>query len=232
MRRLSSILALIVLLTTTGAWAQAPPPTSPGGLAQMERPVWQVGDRWVYVGRNSHYGSAHEVDTITGTTDFQGKAAYVMQVEIEWTDIRGNKSLHRHTTVWDMNFGVIERRDDHGQVTERWSGNTGMQWPLAVGRKWTIEGTEEYQARGGWVKSRITGSASVTGLEDVTTPAGTFKAFHVQYGVRWLDSRGREVWRLDEDIWWSPEVRAPVKYSDRDSMNTEEEELAEPPAGP
>lgn len=60
---------LLVLLVTTTVLGRSTP-----SLAQlpdrMERPVWKVGDRWVYAVRNPRRGSVRELSTVQRVGDF------------------------------------------------------------------------------------------------------------------------------------------------------------------
>ena len=85
--------------------------------------------------------------------------------------------------------------------------NAWRQWPLEVGKTWTFEG--EFTPSVGVARLRQT--ATVVALEDVTVPAGTFKAFKITYiGTA---TAGGQTWHRNETYWYAPDVKTDVKAS-------------------
>jgi hypothetical protein len=83
--------------------------------------------------------------------------------------------------------------------------NAWRQWPLEVGKTWAFEG--EFSPSGGTARLRQT--ATVVGIEEVTVPAGTFKAFKITYvGTA---TAGGQAWPRNETYWYAPDVKADVK---------------------
>lgn len=81
-----------------------------------------------------------------------------------------------------------------------WNPPLNYEWPLTVGKTWTrkhrvtnhaTNQTIDYEAT--WI---------VESYEDVTVPAGTFKAFKVKYS----DNIGNE-----NVSWWSPQIQGSAK---------------------
>ena len=56
------------------------------------------------------------------------------------------------------------------------SSSQYLQFPLSVGKKWDLDYTAVIAGRSTPIKSK----AEVTKLEDVTTPAGSFRAFKIE----------------------------------------------------
>jgi len=85
-----------------------------------------------------------------------------------------------------------------------WNPPLGWQWPLTVGKTWTKKHSATVHA----TKLTIDFESTwiVESYEEVTVPAGTFKAFKVKY----TDNIGNE-----NVNWWSPQVQgnAKVKFS-------------------
>lgn len=81
-----------------------------------------------------------------------------------------------------------------------WDPPLGWEWPLTVGKTWTRKQSATLHA----TKQTINFESTwvVESYEDVTVPAGTFKAFKVKYS----DNIGNEAIN-----WWSPQVQGNAK---------------------
>ena len=117
---------------------------------------------------------------ITSTGSFgQGSAVPVpMRVsEIQWD---GKPALKFESAsgavVQDRDVGVMALLDASGRVMMKYDPPMSFEWPLEVGRTWTQQHTltlatgQTYPMTTRWM---------VEAYEDVTVPAGTFKAFKV-----------------------------------------------------
>lgn len=88
------------------------------------------------------------------------------------------------------------------------SAKPWLVWPLAVGKQWDFEAD--------WTRpDGTTGvseqKAQVVAFEDVTVPAGRFKAYRIEYRGYFRSSRGT-TGRQDDTYWYAPEVKANVKH--------------------
>ncbi len=81
-----------------------------------------------------------------------------------------------------------------GQLVMRWDPPIGYQWPLEVGKTWTKNHTLTVASSG--QKIPFTTNWKVEAYEDVTVPAGTFKAWRVSYS----DSLGET-----QTVWSAPD---------------------------
>lgn len=99
-------------------------------------------------------------------------------------------------------------------------GKPWRSWPLEVGKKWPYVANF---ARTDGSTSYTEQDAEVTAYEDVTVPAGTFKAFRIEHKGWWRNSRGNSG-RARVTYWYAPEVKADVKivYDDGWSKLTRE----------
>ena len=86
------------------------------------------------------------------------------------------------------------------QMAIVWDPPLGWDYPVEVGKSWTRNYQIKFPAHGR--SETVEGRQTVEAYEDVTVPAGTFKA----YRFRWTDNRGA----INTD-WFSPEVRLLVK---------------------
>lgn len=92
----------------------------------------------------------------------------------------------------------------NGNEESTWDPDTGQfSWPLFVGKTWSSEFTEnEAVAQRRYIGVRP--NRRVEAYEDVTVPAGTFKAFRIQTspGVGFVNS---------STDWYAPEVKLIVR---------------------
>ena len=86
-----------------------------------------------------------------------------------------------------------------------------LQFPLYIGKKWsTAYDAEDASSRA----IRRNGETNVTGTEQISTPAGTFRVFKIERyetGIKNKKRGGNE--RATYTYYYSPEVRAIVKFS-------------------
>jgi hypothetical protein len=85
-----------------------------------------------------------------------------------------------------------------------WNPPIGFEWPLEVGKTWTKSYKATIQASKRIIPFDSTWK--VESYEDVTVPAGTFKAFKVSYS----DTIGNETVQ-----WMSPELGIFVKRTEK-----------------
>jgi hypothetical protein len=164
-----------------------------GGCAMMapkaERFVAApLGSTWVQEQHNSgSYGSNNvQVETRRGERMWQGQQAITYetpQVTI----------LSEPTGNW---IGVVS--GDKPLTT--WDPPVGWDWPLEVGKTWTHNHRVTNHAKNQTIPFQQT--QKVEAYEDVTVPAGTFKAFKISSS----SSLGQE-----NVVWFSPELGIFVK---------------------
>lgn len=87
-----------------------------------------------------------------------------------------------------------------GQIGVAWEPPLSLAWPLEVGKAVTRQYTWKFPAQNRAVT--VETKQAVEAYEDVTVPAGTFKAWR----MRWTDSMG-----VDNTDWFSPDLRLLVK---------------------
>jgi hypothetical protein len=95
-----------------------------------------------------------------------------------------------------------------------------LKFPVSVGQKWTYAYRET--PAGGRRDQNYHVDVSVAGMEQITTPAGTFKAYKLVADISW-GSKGRSAMTY----FYSPETRSIVKRSSENegSGSTSETEL-------
>jgi hypothetical protein len=183
-----SLLSTLVLVLLVGqAHAQTADP-----------PVYSVGDEWKIS---------------------LGFAWTVVKVEGDVTVFRGYPGCPTCLVHRDRNTTLIKIDQENGQpadIVRLGFVPLGANWkfwdfPLTVGKKWNFTGSGFF--RGNRQESSYVNT--VEGYEDVTTKAGTFKAFKVRRDVtiRTIDagSGGRNTWT--ETIWFAPAAKSSVKFT-------------------
>ena len=178
-------LALLPLSLIAGGCAGA---TGPSRTVQLaERPTWEVNDTWTYAGRRAS-GPYTVTRKVVRDGLFEGYSAY----EVDAGD----------THYWfTKRLGYLARLNGD-RVVRRAIPPEDFQWPLQVGKQWSSTFT--------WIESGeperrtvTTGIWVVEAYEDVTTPAGAFKAFKI--------SRREVQSAAWQEFWYSPLVKGWVK---------------------
>jgi hypothetical protein len=78
------------------------------------------------------------------------------------------------------------------------------EWPLEVGKTWEYKG--EFMNG----EASLTQTAKVVAVENITVPAGTFKAYKIVYSGKARKKSGYTWDRIDTH-WYAPSVKADVK---------------------
>jgi hypothetical protein len=138
--------------------ATGPPPGTP----TVDLPRHTVGSEWEFRGRSSG-----------GWSNVPRQPRFVFQGEREW---QGRKLLAFGTFHMDDRMRMVARIRD-GQVLETWEPyNNPIEFPLFVGRSWSTRFSyQSYESGRAYRDVQIW--YKVEAWEDVTVPAGTFKAW-------------------------------------------------------
>jgi hypothetical protein len=184
-------LGLLALVALVAGCAPATPPKPPE--ADLQRPEWKVGDRWVFRRMpTSQLGGVaslvtHEV--IEATAD-----GYTMRIT------RLNEELTRYWTR-DLH---LSRQESRGRLLNQYEPAARyFDWPLLPGKSWS----QEFEYRDGRNDGRYVNSWRVdTGLARVDMLAGVIGAVRV-------DRFGGAGERL-ESYWFSPPIRYWVRFED------------------
>ncbi|HEY2995354.1 MAG TPA: caspase family protein [Methylomirabilota bacterium] len=175
---------------TTGSPRNGTAAVDTSGAPLAERPTFTLGDRWI---RN---------DGI-----FE-----LIRVELDHYVFSSSTADELHLSR-DL---VLARYKHVGSTSLEFTPLPKLQWPLRVGSHGAVAGRfkprygEPYHADFAW---------QVAAWEDVTVPAGTFKAFRIVYRItpRLQSNFGPSQWRtalpsaLTLSYWYAPEVRQFVK---------------------
>lgn len=149
-----------------------------------------AGSSWTFERRDSgSYGNGKVQDTATALGERTWQGRKVRAVEIA----QGTRLSDAATAHW---LAVVKG----DQTLTTWEPSVGYDWPLTVGKQWS----RNFRFVNHVTKQQtdIKSTSTVESYEDVTVPAGTFKAFRVRY----VDSAG-----LESVQWYSPDAGGWVK---------------------
>lgn len=145
-----------------------------------------MGSTWTYAVTNTgSYGSGTGNLTVRmGEATFEGRKVLSYQ----------NPMQHQ---LQDNNSGLLAITNPAGEVQMRYDPPVAFEWPLEVGKTWHGNYVLTLVAAGGQ-KVPFSADWKVEAYEDVTVPAGTFKAWRVSYA----DSVGEKhtIWAVPEKM--------------------------------
>ena len=174
-----------------GIFAQPAPASTPSRVEEpiASAPEWQRGDRWVYEWTSGTERGTRTVE-VGEITTVNGVPYYAVEV--------GPTSQQYYTKELHFAASVQASRVLARMVPPQpW-----FVWPLKPGAKWEYHGVYEEQP-GSRKQNDI---FTVVGIEQVTVPGGTFRAFKVV----------RETDRSDADqYWYAPDTRWYVRWIGR-----------------
>lgn len=177
---------------------------APAFAQQAERPDWKVGDEWVYKVTEVNDGNKvseyqHEIEKID-----DGKIM-IRRSEKNAEGVMVSGSLNTYNA--DMNYVTVE-----GKGVTSTPSSQSLQWPLQPGKKYPVEfsyvNTENSRKGSTDMKSEV------SELQDITVPAGTFKAYKISSQGFWTrrDSEYSGSGKEAQTIWYAPEVKRWVKW--------------------
>ena len=202
--RIFSICSAFLLLFATGVAAQQ-------SSVRIDRPGVKVGDTWMY---NTLNGWNAELDYVSVNSV---KEIAKDGILMESTPL-GMDSVSKVRRTLDFNLVSI---DAPGFTQRALPYYPNYEFPLEVGKTWQrdvdLNSTKTPDKR---VKARLEGK--VVGWESVTVPAGTFRALKIVVSGWYRASNLDGSWggRIEDVLWYAPEVRNAVRYEYRDTVET------------
>lgn len=162
-----------------------------------DRPVWRIGDAWTY---RSMVLPSYEAPTTTTTTQYEIRVGSVNATHclLERTQASAGAATNQR---WSLDINRLSRI----RSTDQWQEFRRYQWPLAQGKTWDAP-YEGADVNTSW-------SVRVQGWEDVTVPAGTFRAIRID--LKRTDSGGRRTVK-QEALWYAPAVKRHVRLEEHE----------------
>jgi hypothetical protein len=185
---------------------------------QAAKPTFKEGDAWQFnVTRKDQ--SAESTDSLQGIYELNYTQGTVKAFTVE-----GSKKTEIK----------LDPNDGPSQNLLSWLGSSEQQqslrFPLSAGQKWSYN----YELRGAGSKTatRTAVEVNVTGIEQVTTPAGTFKAFKLVRDDSWVVGRPGKQRSRSTTYFFSPDTKSIIKSSSLsyDGSKTEMELIKFTPA--
>ena len=151
-------------------------------------PVLVVGSNFIYQDTNLSNGKiCRVIMTVKEKKQFEGKPAYWIQV---------NRERDRYFDIYDMNLNWIGSSEGEKELESADPCIRVFDWPLKVGKKWNSRYTLRVHSQGIHVSTSKV-AMSIRTYEEVTVPAGTFRALRIQSG--------------GETVWYTPSIGWVVK---------------------
>lgn len=186
-----SVLTFTCLSCSGGAYIGGRNSGSPSNLIDEKfdhPPVLVMGSNFIYQDTNLSNGKICKVImTVKEEKEFERKQAYWIQV---------NRERDRYFDIYDMNLNWIGSSEDGKELESAEPCIREFKWPLRVGEKWDSSYTLRVYSQGIHVSTSKV-AVNILTYEEVTVPAGTFKALRIQAG--------------GETVWYAPSIRWVVK---------------------
>lgn len=177
-----------------------PVPLSPKGREEAAlEPRVQIGDRWVL--------RSEDMNNPKWSNTTERKVLQTSETQMVVSS-RNTQSNYTRTLVFTPSWNLMQSREPDGKGYDYSPPLKYFDFPLFSGKKWTAE-VEEMPIGGRPIRMHQM-SAVVEGWEDVTVPAGTFRALKIVLRVKALEES--VVTRNSEDVsWYVPKVKRSVK---------------------
>ena len=155
-------------------------------------PIFKEGDTWQFnITRQGQIVST--TDQLNGTYEMA-----FLQGKFKSYQVTGDQKTEFETP--EGLLGLVGQREERPH----------LKFPLSVGQKWTYEYTVRPPNSKQDQKRSV--EVSVVGMEQVTTPAGSFNAYKLLRTESWL-TRGAGWTGNKTTYFYSPETRSTVKRS-------------------
>ena len=184
--------ALFVALLSSG-YATATEKTGNVLVKKAERPQFCQGDWWSYY-------------LTEGAVEKRVKAEFIGYDKEGNTLLQWSAGDRARIIVYTPNHNEIRQMTPSGRVFKYNTGERELyRFPLLMGKSWSAR----YNTNADNVWKDL--SIFVTGIEEVTVPAGTFSAFAL-YALTSIPSRTGYAVVFREHYWYVPEVKRVVLW--------------------
>jgi hypothetical protein len=152
-------------------------------------PVWNIGDKWTY---KNTTGEIFTFEVVKIERDL-----YVTKIGEQRYLIGYDKKTMNNTFLLDTSGNRIENKGPFRKLYD---------FPIVVGKKWSDTTVSVPPASK--IEATFSSEFQVEGIEEVTTPAGTFKAFKIFYKQAVISPQRGSGWVR---IWYSPVIKNWIK---------------------
>jgi len=177
------LLGWVVLMLAPVAWAQD----------KLEAPVWNVGDKWILRETNGRTLTSEVVD---------GKDDLFIVKTLSSGGVSSLFAYDKKTI--NIKFTITQ---DGRKTIHTDNDRKLFDFPIFVGKKWTDTNFIKPGKGGEYVETRFVSEFKIEGIEEVITPAGTFKAYKILYSL--THSSSHKSGRMH--YWYSPDVKWYIK---------------------
>lgn len=160
--------------------------------AIVDAPLLRAGSSWTYRVEDSTFQQP-----VTLTMVFDKEDTYKGSGVLSF-------SAGAETILYDRNLNFVAVAAGGRVLREASPSYRAFDFPFYVGKEWrSIFTFQDYVRTLSWVPVEV--FWKVKEYDVVKVPAGEFRAFH-------LVSDPSTNWGLEEEIWYAPEIRQPVKW--------------------
>jgi hypothetical protein len=196
-RILFSVFAAVLFWSTVIVFAQE----------QAAAPVHKDGDTWQFSVTQKGQQQISTSERITGIYELA-----LSQDQVKVYEVNGSQKTEMDINPDGPGGGLL------AQIGKN-ENRPSLKFPLSVGQKWTYE--YEIRPAGARVLQKRSAEVNVTGIEQVITPGGSFRAYKLVRNEEWQGGGKQVVWiRNTVTYFYSPETRSVVKSSTANEISS------------
>lgn len=159
---------------------------------KCDAPIWNVGDSWRYQLDDKKEGEIK----VLGVEDFKNTKIYVVEDVYGFSKTGVDIKTLQH---------IVDIAPDGRKIVPMTDWALSYDFPFYVGKKWSksVSGKDAGGSRRDYLYTY-----KVVSFENITVPAGEFRAFKIEFiQLDYMMSGELRVY-----IWYSPEVKREVKF--------------------
>jgi hypothetical protein len=181
------VLGLLVTVAAAGCGGSLPPLS-----AVVDAPLLRPGSTWTYRVEDSSFPQP-----VTVTYVFDREDVYKGAGVLSFT-------VGPETILYDRDLNFVAVAADGRVLREASPSYRSFDFPFYVGKEWrSIFTFQDYLRTLSWVPVEV--HWQVKEYDVMKVPAGEFRAFL-------LESEPSTNWGLEEQIWYAPDVRQPIRW--------------------
>ncbi len=184
MRKIALMFSFVLLLSSVCAFSQD----------QAPAPAFIDGDFWQF---------QMAIKSIGSSTKYIDDGIY----ELDYSQEK--------VKIFTIRNGQKTELDEGGRLLLRLLGlsrtRLNVKFPLSVGQKWNYD--YKFQFPGSITQNRSV-EVNVVGIEQISTPAGTFRTFKLSSEGNWLQKGGRSSGFSKSIYFYSPETKSIVNENE------------------